>query len=139
MPVMKHSVEKIIVELREIEKVTAQGMWMPMAARKVGPPIRPSIAAIAGGPGTVRSRRRPNDCSGSKKLMPLKGRHERRGKTPNRRTTGAQTRTPAFPFSRNRESLRNCLGREPSAVREFSERPLSHSRSAKINRELMPS
>ena len=36
MPVKKHSVEKIIVKLREIEKVTAQGMWMPMAARKVG-------------------------------------------------------------------------------------------------------
>jgi len=36
VPVKKHSVEKIIVKLREIEKVTAQGMWMPMAARKVG-------------------------------------------------------------------------------------------------------
>ena len=98
MPVMKHSVEKIIVELREIEKVTAQGMWMPMAARKVGPPIRPSIAAIAGGPGTVRSRRRPNDCSGSKKLMPLKGRHERRRKNSQPQNYRAQDPNSRFPI-----------------------------------------
>ena len=36
MPVKKHSVEQIIAKLREIEKLTAQGMSVPMAARKVG-------------------------------------------------------------------------------------------------------
>ena len=36
MPVKKHSVEKIIAKLREIEKLTAQGMSVPMAARRVG-------------------------------------------------------------------------------------------------------
>ena len=36
MPVRKHSVEQIIAKLREIEKLTAQGMSVPMAARKVG-------------------------------------------------------------------------------------------------------
>ena len=36
MPVKKHSVEQIIAKLREIEKLTAQGLSVPMAARKVG-------------------------------------------------------------------------------------------------------
>ena len=36
VPVRKHSVEQIIAKLREIEKLTAQGMSVPMAARKVG-------------------------------------------------------------------------------------------------------
>ena len=36
MPVKKHSVEQIIAKLREIEKLTAQGMSVPMAARKIG-------------------------------------------------------------------------------------------------------
>ncbi len=36
MPVKKHSVEQIIAKLREIERLTAQGMSVPMAARKVG-------------------------------------------------------------------------------------------------------
>ena len=36
MPVKKHSVEQIIARLREIEKLTGQGMSVPMAARKVG-------------------------------------------------------------------------------------------------------
>jgi transposase-like protein len=36
VPVKKHSVEQIIAKLREIEKLTAQGMSVPMAARKVG-------------------------------------------------------------------------------------------------------
>lgn len=36
MPVKKHSVEQIIAKLREIEKLTAQGMSVPMAARRVG-------------------------------------------------------------------------------------------------------
>ena len=36
MPVKKRSVEQIIAKLREIEKLTAQGISVPMAARKVG-------------------------------------------------------------------------------------------------------
>jgi putative transposase len=36
VPVKKHSVEQIIAKLREIEKLTAQGLSVPMAARKVG-------------------------------------------------------------------------------------------------------
>lgn len=36
MPVKKHSVEQIIAKLREIEKLTAQGMSIPMAAKRVG-------------------------------------------------------------------------------------------------------
>ena len=36
MPVKKHSVEQIIAKLREIEKLTAQGMSIPLAAKKVG-------------------------------------------------------------------------------------------------------
>jgi hypothetical protein len=36
VPVKKHSVEQIIAKLREIEKLTAQGMSVPMAAKKVG-------------------------------------------------------------------------------------------------------
>ena len=36
MPVKKHTVEQIIAKLREVEKLTAQGMSVPMAARKVG-------------------------------------------------------------------------------------------------------
>ncbi len=36
MPVKKHSVEQIIAKLREIEKLTAQGMSVPMAAKRVG-------------------------------------------------------------------------------------------------------
>ena len=36
MPVKKHSVEQIIAKLREIEKLTGQGMSIPMAAKRVG-------------------------------------------------------------------------------------------------------
>ena len=36
MPVKKHTVEQIIAKLREVEKLTAQGMSVPMAARRVG-------------------------------------------------------------------------------------------------------
>jgi putative transposase len=36
MAVKKYSVEQIIAKLREIEKLTAQGMTIPMAAKKVG-------------------------------------------------------------------------------------------------------
>jgi transposase-like protein len=36
VPVKKHSVEQIIAKLREVEKLTAQGMSVPLAARKVG-------------------------------------------------------------------------------------------------------
>lgn len=36
MPATKHSVEQIIAKLREVEKLTAQGMTIPMAAKKVG-------------------------------------------------------------------------------------------------------
>ena len=36
MPVKKHSVEQIIAKLREIEKLNAQGMSIPMAAKRVG-------------------------------------------------------------------------------------------------------
>ena len=36
MPVKKHSVEQIIAKLREIEKLTGQGMPIPMAAKRVG-------------------------------------------------------------------------------------------------------
>lgn len=36
MPVKKHSVEQIIAKLREIEKLTAQGLSIPLAAKKVG-------------------------------------------------------------------------------------------------------
>jgi putative transposase len=36
MTVKKHSVEQIIAKLREIEKLTAQGMTIRMAAKKVG-------------------------------------------------------------------------------------------------------
>lgn len=36
MPVKKHSVEQIIAKLREIEKLTSQGMPIPTAAKKVG-------------------------------------------------------------------------------------------------------
>lgn len=36
MPVKKHSIEQIIAKLREIEKLTAQGMSVPMAAKRVG-------------------------------------------------------------------------------------------------------
>ena len=36
MPVKKHSVEQIIAKLREVEKLTAQGMTIPLAAKKVG-------------------------------------------------------------------------------------------------------
>lgn len=35
MPVKKHSVEQIIAKLREIEKLTAQGMSIPLAANEV--------------------------------------------------------------------------------------------------------
>jgi putative transposase len=34
--VKKYTVEQIIAKLREIEKLTAQGMTIPMAAKKVG-------------------------------------------------------------------------------------------------------
>ena len=36
MPVKKHSVEQIIAKLREIEKLNAQGMSIPLAAKRVG-------------------------------------------------------------------------------------------------------
>lgn len=36
MTVKKYTVEQIIAKLREIEKLTAQGMTIPMAAKKVG-------------------------------------------------------------------------------------------------------
>jgi transposase-like protein len=36
VPVKKHSVEQIIAKLREIEKLNAQGMSVPLAAKKVG-------------------------------------------------------------------------------------------------------
>ena len=36
MPVKKHSVEQIIAKLREIERLTGQGMSIPMAAKRVG-------------------------------------------------------------------------------------------------------
>jgi len=36
MPVKKHSVEQIIAKLREVEKLTAQGLSIPQAARKQG-------------------------------------------------------------------------------------------------------
>ena len=36
MPVKKHSVEQIIAKLREIEKLTAQGLSIPLAAKRVG-------------------------------------------------------------------------------------------------------
>ena len=32
----KHSVEQIIAKLREVEKLTGQGMSIPMAAKRVG-------------------------------------------------------------------------------------------------------
>jgi len=36
VPVKKHSVEQIIAKLREIKKLTGQGMSIPLAAKKVG-------------------------------------------------------------------------------------------------------
>ncbi len=36
MPVKKHSVEHIVAKMREIEKLTSQGIPIPMAAKKVG-------------------------------------------------------------------------------------------------------
>jgi transposase-like protein len=36
MPAARHSVEQIIAKLREVEKLTGQGMTIPMAAKKVG-------------------------------------------------------------------------------------------------------
>ena len=36
MPTKRHSVEQIIAKLREVEKLTGQGMPIPMAAKKVG-------------------------------------------------------------------------------------------------------
>ena len=36
MPVKKHSVEQIIAKLREVERLTGQGMSIPLAAKKVG-------------------------------------------------------------------------------------------------------
>ncbi len=40
MPPKRHSVEQIIAKLREMEKLTGQGMPIPMAAKKLlsGPP-----------------------------------------------------------------------------------------------------
>jgi hypothetical protein len=35
VPVKKHSVEQIIAKLREVEKLTGQGMSIPMAAKRV--------------------------------------------------------------------------------------------------------
>lgn len=51
MPVKKHSVEQIIAKLREVEKLTGQGMSIPMAAKKVrrhGPDVL-SMAPRYGG------------------------------------------------------------------------------------------
>jgi transposase len=36
VPVRKHTVEQIIAKLREVEKLTGQGMSIPMAAKKMG-------------------------------------------------------------------------------------------------------
>lgn len=36
MPVKRHSVEQIIAKLREVEKLTGQGMPIPLASKKVG-------------------------------------------------------------------------------------------------------
>ena len=36
MPAKRHTVEQIIAKLREVEKLTGQGMPIPMAAKKVG-------------------------------------------------------------------------------------------------------
>jgi putative transposase len=36
MATKKHTVEQIIAKLREVEKLTGQGMTIPMAAKKVG-------------------------------------------------------------------------------------------------------
>ena len=36
MPTKRHSVEQIIAKLREMEKLTGQGMSIPMAAKRVG-------------------------------------------------------------------------------------------------------
>ncbi len=36
MPATRHSVEQIIAKLREVEKLTGQGMTIPIAAKKVG-------------------------------------------------------------------------------------------------------
>jgi len=36
VPVKKHSVEQIIAKLREVERLTGQGMSIPLAAKKVG-------------------------------------------------------------------------------------------------------
>lgn len=36
MPTKKHTVEQIIVKLREVEKLTGQGMTIPQAAKRVG-------------------------------------------------------------------------------------------------------
>jgi putative transposase len=36
MPGKAHTVEQIIAKLREVEKLTGQGMSIPMAAKKVG-------------------------------------------------------------------------------------------------------
>ena len=36
MVTKKHTVEQIIAKLREVEKLTGQGMSIPMAAKKVG-------------------------------------------------------------------------------------------------------
>jgi hypothetical protein len=42
VPVKKHSVEQIIARLREIEELTAQGMSVPMAAKRVGITLHPT-------------------------------------------------------------------------------------------------
>ena len=36
MPTKRHSVEQIIAKLREVEKLTGQGMSIPQAAKRVG-------------------------------------------------------------------------------------------------------
>jgi len=36
VPVKKHSVEQIIAKLREVEKLNAQGLAIPVAAKRVG-------------------------------------------------------------------------------------------------------
>ncbi|MDP9281442.1 MAG: hypothetical protein M3P38_05040 [Chloroflexota bacterium] len=60
MPVKKHSVEQIIAKLREIEKLTAQGLSILLAAKKVGV----TDQTFAGASATARSRKkRPSGCS----------------------------------------------------------------------------
>jgi transposase len=36
MPTKKHTVEQMVVKLREVEKLTGQGMTIPQAAKRIG-------------------------------------------------------------------------------------------------------